>query len=465
MFDKTYGVEPGSVTPTAIPSQQPLEQKVMNASPLENAQKETSGIQAVLAEFVAYMPTHTYIHIATGAHWPAASIDGRFPIVSTDVGPMLPSKWLDKNRAVVQQVWDPAQPAIVENKVMVSAAYVSKIGERAFNRYRAPNRGAGSPDGAMPWREHLQRLYPNDYKHIESYFAFKLQHPGVKVNHAIVLGGAPGIGKDTLLEPIKHGVGPGNWQEISPAQMNGRFNGWAKTVILRISEAHHAGNKEAMSFYEQSKPLFAGPPDIIRIDEKNTPEYYVANVCGVVITTNNRTDAMYLPSDDRRHFVAWSEITREQFSVGYFDGLYQWLANGGQDDVVAYLLSKDLGDFDHKAPPPKTPAFWVMVAANEAPEATELREAIERLGSPPAVRLADLKSAAETHALVELLADLSDRKQSKSWGGRLAKVGYVFIRNPDTKDGYFCIRGKYCAVYANKNLNTAEQVRAARRLG
>ena len=32
----------------------------------------------------------------------------------------------------------------------------------------------------------------------------------IKVNHALVLGGEPGIGKDTLIEPVKGAVGPWN---------------------------------------------------------------------------------------------------------------------------------------------------------------------------------------------------------------------------------------------------------------
>ena len=37
-----------------------------------------------------------------------------------------------------------------------------------------------------------------------------------------VLGGAQGIGKDTMLEPVKHAVGPWNFHEMSPANMLGR---------------------------------------------------------------------------------------------------------------------------------------------------------------------------------------------------------------------------------------------------
>ena len=48
----------------------------------------------------------------------------------------------------------------------------------------------------------------------------------------LVMGGAQGIGKDTMLEPVKHAVGPWNFHEVSPAHLLGRFNSLAKSVIL-----------------------------------------------------------------------------------------------------------------------------------------------------------------------------------------------------------------------------------------
>ena len=53
--------------------------------------------------------------------------------------------------------------------------------------------------------------------------------------------------------------------------------------------------------------LERAPPDVLRVNEKFLREYYIFNVIGFIITTNHRTDGIYLPADDRRHYVAWSE--------------------------------------------------------------------------------------------------------------------------------------------------------------
>ena len=38
------------------------------------------------------------------------------------------------------------------------------------------------------------------------------------------------------------------------------------------------------------------------------------NVCGVIITTNYKTNGIYLPAEDRRHYVAWSNLNERRFS-------------------------------------------------------------------------------------------------------------------------------------------------------
>ena len=129
----------------------------------------------------------------------------------------------------------------------------------------------------------------------------------------MVLGGNQGIGKDTLLEPVKQAVGPWNFAEVSPVQLIGRFNGFLKSVVLRVSEARDLGEVNKYGFYDHIKTFTASPPDVLRIDEKNIREYSIFNVCGLILTTNHKTDGLYLPADDRRHFVLWSRHHSRRF--------------------------------------------------------------------------------------------------------------------------------------------------------
>jgi hypothetical protein len=126
------------------------------------------------------------------------------------------------------------------------------------------------------------------------------------------------------------------------------------------------------------------PPDVLRVDEKNLREYSVLNCCGVIITTNHKSDGIFLPADDRRHFVAWSDLDKESFDQDYWTRLWTWYADGGIRHVAAYLMQLDIATFNAKAPPPKTEAFWDVVNAGRTSEDAELADALDLIGNPAA---------------------------------------------------------------------------------
>jgi len=91
----------------------------------------------------------------------------------------------------------------------------------AMHTYRPSTLRPGNPRGSATWVKHLHKLYPQEARHIIAFLAHRVQRPKEKINHAIVLGGPRGIGKDTMLEPVKHAVGPWNFCEASPKAILG----------------------------------------------------------------------------------------------------------------------------------------------------------------------------------------------------------------------------------------------------
>ena len=281
--------------------------------------------------------------------WPAASVNARngpVLVVDKDNNPipdddgkkqyLTASAWLDKNRPVEQMTWAPGQPTLIGGKLVANGGWIKREGVTCFNLYRPPAHEGGDAEQAGVWSEHIYRLYgKDDGWHIIRYFAFKTQHPEIKINHALMLGGGQGIGKDTICAPLRHAVGSWNFIEISPKHISGRFNGYVKSVFLRVSEARDLGEINRFDFYEQMKVFTASPPEVLRVDEKHLREYDVFNVCGVIITTNYKTNGVYLPADDRRHFVAWSPAKKEDFDEAYWNTLWQWYEDGGYDHVAA----------------------------------------------------------------------------------------------------------------------------------
>jgi hypothetical protein len=284
-----------------------------------NTMEELRAAEVSYDDFVAYMPSHSYIFIPTREMWPASSVNSRLPkVLIGDKQIIMANKFLDTQRPVEQMTWAPGLPMLIENRLVADGGWIDKRGVTTFNLYRPPAVKCGNAARASMWVDLVRRVYPNDADNIIKWAAHCVQHPEIKINHALVLGGKQGIGKDSLLEPIKHAVGPWNFSEVSPTQMLGRFNGFLKSVVIRISEARDLGDTDRFAFYEHTKPIIAAPPDVLRVDEKNLPEHAIFNAVGVIITTNNKTNGIYLPADDRRHYVAWSDLERSAFDEGYW---------------------------------------------------------------------------------------------------------------------------------------------------
>jgi hypothetical protein len=359
----------------------------------EISEPSPEGSGVTIDDFVAYMPGHNYIFTPCREPWPSASVNarlGRVPVLTKTGKPRLDkegnpltiaaSTWLDRNRAVEQMTWAPGMPEQIKGRLVVDGGWIERKDVTCFNLYRPPRLELGDTRKAGPWIKQVHRIYPDDADHVIKWLAHRVQRPGEKINHALVLGGAQGIGKDSMLEPLKHAVGAWNFHDVSPTHLLGRFNSFVKSVILRVNEARDLGEVDRFKFYDHTKIYTAAPPDVLRVDEKNLREHYVFNVLGFIITTNHKTDGIYLPADDRRHYVAWSSWTKEAFAQEYWNRLWRWyLHEGGFGHVASYLGELDLSDFDPKAPPPKTPAFWDIVAAGSAPDSkTRAREALNK---------------------------------------------------------------------------------------
>lgn len=420
---------------------------------------------ATLGDFVAFLPMHQYVFVPTRELWPPVAVNAVVPPVQVpSLGkPMPASTWLDRNRPAHQMTWVPGEPMEIRDRLLKSGTWIERPGCVTFNNYRPPTIEPKAGDVSL-WVNHIHRLYPDEAPHLIRWMAQRVQRPGEKINHAIVLGGAQGIGKDTILEPVKAAVGPWNFGETNPTQLMGRFTSFIKNTIVRVSETRDQGELDRVAFYEHSKTFCAAPPDVLRCDEKHVKEYDVLNVVGLILTTNGR-DSLFLPSDDRRYFVAWNyDLTKEDFTPQYWQEFYTWLANGGNEAVAYYLLNLKLSKFDAKAPPPKTRGWRDIVRGSRATEDNEFADALDALNKPDAVTVEMLKLAAARASHGELQCWLSDRSNRRKIPHRFEEAGYVQIENPDAKDGQWVIDKRRQAVYARKELSLNAQLAAAVKL-
>ena len=237
----------------------------------------SSGVS--LDDFRAYLPQHSYIYIPTRELWPLASINARFPSSDKKIKA---SAWLDQNRSVEQMIWAPGQGMLITDKLMADGGWIAKAGATCFNRYRPPTIEPGDSRRAGPWIDHTHKVFGDDADHCIKWFAQRVQHPEIKINHALVLGtNDQGTGKDTTMEPVKRAVGHWNFLEAKPQDIMGRFNSYLQAVILRVNEARDLGDVNRYQFYDHTKVFTASPPDVLRVEEKYINAYSILNCVGL----------------------------------------------------------------------------------------------------------------------------------------------------------------------------------------
>jgi hypothetical protein len=208
------------------------------------APREASRNTLPVSDFIAFSPDHTYVHRATGETWTSTAVNARvMPVkIGGDKEDLAANVWLDRNDAVEQRTWAPGEPQVIENNLVAEGGFFAKQGARVFNVYKPPYVIGATSRQIGFWRDRLYALWPDEADHVERWLAHRARRPGEKINHALVLGGKQGIGKDALLAPLKIAVGPWNFAEISPQAVLGNFNEFAQSVVLRISEGKDLGD-------------------------------------------------------------------------------------------------------------------------------------------------------------------------------------------------------------------------------
>jgi Family of unknown function (DUF5906) len=300
---------------------------------------------------------------------------------------------------------------------------------------------------------------------MQRWFAHRVQRPGEKINHALVPGGDQGIGKDAVIAPLKRAVGSWNFAEISPQEALGTFNEFRQSVVLRISEGKDLGDLDRFAFYDGTKTLIAAPPETLRVNPKFVKPYYVINVTGVIITTNHKVGGLFLPSDDRRHFVAWSPIERSAFGETYWGRYWARLESGGAEAVAHYLKTLDLDGFNPKAPPPRTQAFYEMVNAMRSEKESEMEDILDHLDRPPVLIVDQIVSRARTLGHDEFAEWVKEGKNGRQTALILEDCGYRRLSNPLDKRGRWMIDGhRISGVYVRKNLTDREAYAAVDRI-
>lgn len=281
---------------------------------------------------------------------------------------------------------------------------VSRDGADFGNRWRNA-RPAGIQGDVTPWLDHVERMIPADFEreHFLNVLAFKVQHPNRKINHALLVGGFPGSGKDTMLAPFFWAIGGKSKQNISLVKNEDLASQWGYSLeseVMEIAELRQSEAKDRRALENALKPIIAAPPELLPVNRKGLHPYMALNRVLVVAFTNERA-AISIPTDDRRWFCLWSEAGR--LPEADARRLWSWYQSGGFEFIAAYLHSRDVSAFNPSAPPPMTEAKAIMIDQGRSTAESYLVDLIQnRLGE-----FAVGVIASPFHALCDRLAGMA----------------------------------------------------------
>lgn len=207
-----------------------------------------------------------------------------------------------------------------------------------------------------PWWTLMCHVFPEEAsrERVMNWMGFILQYPEIKINYALLVGGAERIGKDTVFQPLIQGVGLKNSTNIKAEALDEKYEDHFVGVKLAVvQEIRQDGFKDAMAIENKLKVYLADPPSILelrRLGEKNTKQI---NLLQMLIFTNYRLDPVHLSSEGDRYLCEWSPA--QKLTPEFYTKIYNWYEQEqGYEKVYEYLLSRDLSAFNAKSAAPVT---------------------------------------------------------------------------------------------------------------
>ena len=231
-------------------------------------------------------------------------------------------------------------------------------GDMYGNRWRDARPDVTGKDGNITaWLDHCKNLVPElaEREHIFNVMAYKLQHPKVKINHAILHGGDQGAGKDTMYAPFIWAVcGPHlkNRGLVDNDGISSQFGYALESEILIINELKEPDARERRALANKLKPVIAAPPETLTINRKGLHPYDMLNRMFVLAFSNDPVP-IQLESQDRRWFCVWSHAPR--MCPEEARSMWDWFKTGGGYEAIAsWLYLRDVSMFNPSATPMMT---------------------------------------------------------------------------------------------------------------
>jgi hypothetical protein len=256
------------------------------------------------------------------------------------------------------------------------------------------------------WLALAERLIPEkqEREHFFDLMAYVVQKPGLKPGHHLLLGGRPGIGKDTLLEPVFFAIGGGipedgtnipagrvNISYVKTAQIEKGWGYHLMSQVVNIGELKEVYSGERKRLANTMKDLLAAPPPALSVELKNAHPFDVPN-CHVVIATTNFSNAIPLEEGERRWNCIWSYAG--PMAPAESKELWSWYRNGGVQAIAGWLKRRDVSKFHASAPAPMTAWLRTLIESGRTDTEAGFHHLIGERAGPFAKDLVSPQDAA-----------------------------------------------------------------------
>lgn len=187
------------------------------------------------------------------------------------------------------------------------------------------------------------------YQWLVKWMAYPIQHPGTKMQSAVVMHGAQGTGKSKFFKSLstiygKYGL------TINQAAVENHRNTWLASRLFILAEEVVA-RQELYQVKNALKDLVTG--DTVYVDPKFVNPYAERNHVNLVFLSNESVP-LVLEDDDRRHLVVYTPDVPQP--TAFYQALQREIEQGGIEALHAHLLAVDLAGFGPHSRPPMTKA-------------------------------------------------------------------------------------------------------------
>lgn len=274
------------------------------------------------------------------------------------------------------------------------------------------------------WLDHVAFIFPDtlDREDILNWMAFIVQNPGVKINWAPLIIGVPGTGKDSMFEPLLRAVGMHNVAQVQVAQLEQPQTYFLRSQIVIVQELHEVTGQKQLQ--NKMKSWLAAPPDMVTVNEKNIRQYDVPNITCWLMFSNEEQPTKIEDGDRRLHVLKSPALPQPE---AYYDALWAWYANGGNEKVAGFLKARSLAAFNPTARPRDTVAKLELIAASRPSAEQWLEEELAngRWAGRRLLTTREVQEASQGRDAPQYAQHLSAHRA----GALLKKLGAVKLNN------------------------------------